>query len=45
MVRGIRLSHFRFPGHNALFMVVLATMMLPGQVMTISLYRFYREIG
>ncbi|MBV1855196.1 carbohydrate ABC transporter permease [Catellatospora tritici] len=38
-------SRFRFPGRNALFMVVLATMMLPGQVMTISLYRFYREIG
>jgi len=38
-------SRFRFPGRNALFVLVLATMMLPGQVMMISLYRFYREIG
>jgi ABC-type glycerol-3-phosphate transport system permease component len=38
-------SRFRFPGRNALFVLVLATMMLPGQVMTISLYRFYRDIG
>lgn len=38
-------SRFRFPGRNLLFLVVLATMMLPGQVMMISLYRFYRDIG
>lgn len=38
-------SRFRFPGRNALFLLVLATMMLPGQVMMISLYRFYRDIG
>jgi ABC-type glycerol-3-phosphate transport system permease component len=38
-------SRFRFPGRNALFMLVLATMMLPGQVMMISLYRFYRDLG
>jgi multiple sugar transport system permease protein len=38
-------SRFRFRGRGVLFMIVLATMMLPGQIMTIALYRFYREIG
>jgi multiple sugar transport system permease protein len=38
-------ARFRFPGRNVWFLVVLATMMLPSQVMMISLYRFYRDIG
>lgn len=38
-------ARFRFRGRNIWFVIVLATMMLPGQIMMISLYRFYREIG
>ncbi len=38
-------ARFRFPGRNALFLLVLATMMLPTQVTMIALYRFYRGLG
>lgn len=38
-------ARFRFPGRNALFLIVLATLMLPGQVLTISLYKVFRDLG
>jgi multiple sugar transport system permease protein len=38
-------ARFRFPGRNFLFLIVLATLMLPGQVLTISLYKVFRDLG
>lgn len=38
-------ARFRFPGRNALFILLLATMMLPNQVLTIALYKMYRNLG
>jgi multiple sugar transport system permease protein len=38
-------ARFRFPGRSYLFIIVLATMMLPAQVLTISLYDIYRKLG
>src|SRR5579883_1360684 len=38
-------ARFRFPGRNILFTLVLATMMVPYQLMTISLYNVFRNLG
>jgi multiple sugar transport system permease protein len=38
-------AYFRFPLRNALFGLVLATMMLPGQVTMIPVYLLWNEIG
>lgn len=38
-------ARFRFPGRNVLFILVLATMMLPSQIMTIALYNIYKNLG
>lgn len=38
-------ARFRFPGRNALFMVLLATMMLPGQVTMIPLFIVFKHLG
>ena len=38
-------ARLRFPGKNALFLVLMATMMLPMQVTIIPLFLIYRKIG
>jgi len=38
-------ARIRFPGREALFLVVLSTMMLPIQVTIIPLFLLYRQIG
>lgn len=38
-------ARFRFPGRDALFMLVLATMVLPSQVTMIPQFLMFREIG
>jgi len=38
-------ARMRFRGRNALFLLVLTTMMLPGQVTLIPLYRLWSELG
>jgi len=38
-------ARFRFPGRTALFIVVLATMMMPTQMQTIPLYILFRQLG
>jgi ABC-type glycerol-3-phosphate transport system permease component len=38
-------ARFHFPGRNALFVLVLATMMVPSQLLTISLYNVFRNLG
>ena len=42
---GYGFARFRFPGRTALFIVLLATMMIPAQVMTIALYTTFRNFG
>jgi len=37
-------AYFRFPGRNALFALILATMMLPGAVTMIPVYLIWNEI-
>jgi ABC-type glycerol-3-phosphate transport system permease component len=38
-------ARFRFPGREPLFLLVLATMMLPGQVLLIPQYLVFRNLG
>jgi ABC-type glycerol-3-phosphate transport system permease component len=38
-------ARFRFRGREVLFLVLLATMMLPSQISTIALYRVFRGLG
>jgi multiple sugar transport system permease protein len=38
-------ARFRFPGRDVLFIVVIATIILPGQVTLIPQYVFFRSIG
>lgn len=38
-------ARFRFPGRNLLFVLVLATMMLPQQVLSISLFTIFKNWG
>jgi len=38
-------AHFRFPGRNALFTLVLATMMLPGAVTMVPTYLIWKYLG
>jgi ABC-type glycerol-3-phosphate transport system permease component len=38
-------ARFRFPGRTPLFIVVLATMMIPAQMYTIPLYIIFRDLG
>jgi len=42
---GFGFSRLHFPGRNALFFVMLATLMLPGQVTMIPVYLIYRSLG
>lgn len=42
---GFAFARLRAPERNALFMVLLATMMLPGQVTMIPVYVIYRWLG
>ena len=38
-------ARFRFPGRTVLFIVMLSTLMLPAQVLTIPLYITYKNFG
>jgi len=38
-------AYFRFPGRNLLFALVLATMMLPGDVTMIPIYLIWNHVG
>ncbi len=38
-------ARFHFPGRTALFLVVLATMMIPTQLLSIALFTVYRNLG
>lgn len=38
-------ARFRFPGRSVLFILVLATMMIPAQVLTIALYTTFKNLG
>src|SRR5918992_780529 len=38
-------SHFHYPGRDALFAIVLATMMLPGAVTLIPTFLIWKELG
>ena len=38
-------SRFKYPGRDFLFVILLATMMLPSEVLNIPLLLFYKEIG
>ena len=38
-------SRIRFPGRDALFLIVLSTMMLPGQITMIPLYIVFSKLG
>ena len=38
-------AYFRFPGRNILFAILLATMMLPGEVTMIPVYLLWNNIG
>lgn len=38
-------ARFRFPLRNAMFVLVIATMMLPGQVTMLPLFIYFRDIG
>lgn len=38
-------SRFRFPGRTPLFILMLSTLMLPPQVLTIPLYIIFRNLG
>lgn len=42
---GYGLARFRFPGRDALFVLVLATMMLPGQVTLIPTYIIFSKLS
>ncbi|GAC1361562.1 MAG: carbohydrate ABC transporter permease [Ktedonobacteraceae bacterium] len=42
---GYGFARFRFPGRTALFILLLATMMIPAQVTTIALYTTFRNFG
>ena len=42
---GYGLARFRFPGRDALFILVLATMMLPSQVTLIPTYILFSRLG
>lgn len=38
-------ARFRFPGRTVLFVIMLSTLMLPAQVLTIPLYVTFKEFG
>jgi len=42
---GYAFSRLRFPGRDVLFIVTLATMMLPAQVTMIPVYLMFRDVG
>jgi len=42
---GFGFARLRFPGRNAIFVLVLATMMLPGIIMLIPTYLLFKTIG
>lgn len=42
---GYAFSRLRWPGRDAVFIVTLATMMLPAQVTMIPVYLMFREVG
>lgn len=42
---GYAFARLRFPGRDGLFLLVLATMMLPPQVLAIPQFLFFRQLG
>jgi multiple sugar transport system permease protein len=42
---GFAIARMRFPGRGGLFVLMLATMMLPGQVTMIPLFLLFRNLG
>jgi len=42
---GYSFARLRYPGRNALFMITLATMMLPAQVTMIPIFLMFRDLG
>jgi multiple sugar transport system permease protein len=38
-------ARFRFPGRNLLFVLLLATLMMPQQILTIPLYSLFKNLG
>ena len=42
---GYAFARLRFPGREAIFLILLGTMMIPGSVTLIPLYIFYSRIG
>ncbi len=42
---GYAFARLRFPGRDALFLLILATMMLPPQVLAIPQFLLYRQLG
>lgn len=38
-------ARFRFPGRSFLLILVLSTIMLPAQILTVSLYTYFRALG
>lgn len=45
LVIGFGFAKYRFPGRNLLFMIMLGTMMLPGQVTMIPTYMLWSKLG
>ena len=42
---GYGFARLQFPGRDVLFLIVLSTMMIPGQVTLIPLYMLFKELG
>lgn len=42
---GYAFAKHRFPGRNALFMILLSTMMIPGAVLLVPSFLLYRDLG
>ena len=38
-------ARFRFPGRSFLLILVLSTIMLPSQILTVSMYTYFRALG
>jgi multiple sugar transport system permease protein len=42
---GYGFARFRFPGHNAMFVVLLGTMIMPNEVTTIPQFLLFKQLG
>jgi ABC-type glycerol-3-phosphate transport system permease component len=42
---GYTFAKYKFPGRNALFMIVLASMMMPGETRLVPTYLLFRSLG